>query len=540
MEFNTSYKTNIINQTFNVLLIITLFVLVCSDCNNNGLQSYSFFRSAFLLIIFLFLRITINIIGKDLCSLFLIIAISIWSNYESIKSILQIIKIIPSNNSLFICTGSFSNPGPLGGFLSVCAAIFLSWILSQKKTITTNTRGLFYFYICFSFLINIVVLPSSQSRAAILSFIISLCIFLLLNPKTRCLIIRHSILISIILALVAIYAYSSKKESFHGRLFINKINYMTMKRNGYHGVGIGNFSAAYGDTQIDYFSSKIYFDKGQIVFDNADPEIKIADNPAFAFNDLFQIGIEYGLFLLIVFVIICVFCLLILYQTYPPLFCGFCTMLIFSLFSYPFTMLQFQILLFSFLSYATFDYNKKNINLVLGLLIVILSYISIPSLNNFYHCKKAEMEWKELRFLYDQADYVTYERCCSKLFCYMKNNPIFLYEYANSLFFLGKFTQSEVVAEMGNALSCNSLFYILKGDLRNKQGDYIEAEALYKKAFYVLPDRLYPLYKLALLYKEQSDSLRLNNIIESINNFKPRIESYSTIELRELTKELKK
>jgi hypothetical protein len=57
-------------------------------------------------------------------------------------------------------------------------------------------------------------------------------------------------------------------------------------------------------------------------------------------------------------------------------------------------------------------------------------------------------------------------------------------------------------------------------------------------AFYVLPDRLYPLSRLARLYYDNGDTIKSRNMVDCIKRFRPRVESASTRQIRAEVDEL--
>jgi len=120
----------------------------------------------------------------------------------------------------------------------------------------------------------------------------------------------------------------------------------------------------------------------------------------------------------------------------------------------------------------------------------------------------------------------------------MRHNYPFLYEYACSQFMNGKVSQSEETLEQAMRLCCNSLLFNLLGDIHKAQGRLDEAEQDYMNAFYVLPDRLYPLSKLARLYYDTGDTVKLRNMVECIRGFRLRVESASTRQIRAQVDEL--
>ena len=82
------------------------------------------------------------------------------------------------------------------------------------------------------------------------------------------------------------------------------------------------------------------------------------------------------------------------------------------------------------------------------------------------------------------------------------------------------------------------MYRCLLGDLYKAQDRVADAEMEYQNAFYVLPDRLYPLGRLAALYHDSGDSVRFRNMVMSIREFEPRVESASTQSIRYMVDEM--
>ena len=70
-------------------------------------------------------------------------------------------------------------------------------------------------------------------------------------------------------------------------------------------------------------------------------------------------------------------------------------------------------------------------------------------------------------------------------------------------------------------------------------GDYREAEERYKHAFYMVPNRLYPLVLLAKLYYNEGDTVRFLKMSDVVEHFVPKVESVRTENLRAEIRELK-
>lgn len=467
----------------------------------------------------------------------IITGIQLWAIFEAIKGILQIVGIIGSGNILFSCTGSFDNPGPYGGFLAVCTAISLPRLACKGQN-SNGAAQISRIVTYTSVVLCCIVLPSTQSRAALLAVAGGVLSCLSVNTKTRSFARRYWLLLALCVIVLFTVVLAFKKQSASGRVFINKINLKTMVDNRMRGVGMGHFASAYGNAQTSYFKERIEFDNGNLVYYANDRERQVADAPNAPFNEYFRIGIEFGLWPLLVFVLLCGVTLRNLWNNVPELLCGFVSILLFMLFSYPLSKWQFLTVSVVCMACSAGRDNgmaRSGITVVAGLLFLLLT---VPELPRLRESRIDRAKWESQRFLYEGKNFDNYEYCCSQLYESQKCNCAFLYEYAYSLFMNGKLEESRIVAQQGLGVSCNPLLFILLGDLDKAQGKITQAEREYENAFYVLPDRLYPLSKLATLYYENHDTARFVNMVNSIRTFKPRVESASTKRIRFETDEM--
>lgn len=523
------------------ILVLTLFLsMLVSNRIHGDEVSAQLFNQIYVIMTGYFLVRIILGVNRKLLNL-IIMGIQLWAIFEVIKGILQIVGIIGSGNTLFSCTGSFDNPGPYGGFLAVCIAISLPRLVFKGQN--NNGVALISRIITYtSVVLCCIVLPSTQSRAALLAVAGGAASCLSVNIKARSLARRYWRLLALCVIVLFAVVLAFKQQSANGRVFINRINLKTMVDNRMRGVGMGHFAGAYGKSQMAYFKERIEFDNGTLVFDENDRERQVADTPNAPFNEFFRIGIEFGLFPLLVFMLLCGVTICNLWNSTPEFLCGFVSILCFMLFSYPLSEWQFLTLLVvcmacpagkagSVGSYMTWDY----IPVAAGAFFLC---ITLTKLSGLRECNLDRAKWESQRFLYEGRNFDNYEYCCSQLYESQKCNCAFLYEYAYSLFMNGKPEESRIVAQKGLQLSCNPLLFILLGDIDKAQGRITQAEQDYENAFYILPDRLYPLSRLATLYLENHDTVRLVNMVNSIRTFKPRVESASTQRIRFETDEM--
>ncbi len=508
------------------ILVLILFVSILVSNRMNGDEvSAHLFDNVYVIVAGYYLSRLLITVNQSFFHDAIIISVQLWTVFEALKGILQIIGVVSSNNMLFACTGSFDNPGPYGGFLAVGFLVSVFWLLKKGKALSWV-----------SVILCCVVLPSTQSRAALVAILASAVAYLALNTKARSFAVKYwkPVALLVIVACVAVFAF--KRQSASGRLFINRMNVRTMVDNGMHGVGMGHFSSAYGNSQMAYFAERIEFTDSNVVYDESDAERHVADAPNAPFNDYLRVGIEFGLWPMLLFVLLCGVSVRHLRMAGSPLLYGLVAMMVFMLFSYPLSEWQFLTVMIICMAYGASVSGKERVGLIRVGLPCVLSLLfvcmCVPKLRPLRECRKDEKAWENLRYLHEAKNYDNYEYCCSQLYDTQQYNCAFMYEYAYSLFMNRKYEESRDVAQKGLKLSCNPLLYILMGDLDKAQDRIISARQEYEKAFMIQPDRLYPLSKIAILYHDIGDTVRFMNMVNCIREFKPRVESALTRQIR--------
>lgn len=530
----------------DILIVILFMFMKISNKNNGDDISVMLFSFVDLLFVGYFLLRIIFQFGKRISHDLVIIVIEIVALYESILGIFQIIGVIKSNNYLFLCTGTFDNPGPLGGFLAICISISIAVVhektvnRGKKPCSTFDKMILMMSYLSITFCT--ILIPSTQSRAALLSIIFTSFIYLSKESIIRSWIINHLIFFIITIIFLMSLVLIFKRPSLNGRLITYKMELMTIIRNEYKGVGLGHFSNAYGKTQRDYFSKSIYINEGDLIYSESDKERIFADNPKVGFNDYLQFGIEFGvgpLILLLLFIMLIGFRL---FKYDSPLCQGLISLIVFASFSYPFSIWAFRLLFIVFAAYAGSEIRVNNsprgCNLFFALIYIVPLAIFFGSIEVIRTIHQYETKWESQRFIFGNGDYLSYEYCCSQLYPNMKHNCAFLYEYAYSLYMNRDLVGSETIVNQSLTLSGNALLFILLGDIHKEMGLIKEAEKDYLDSFFAIPDRLYPMYKLAVLYHDSNQITNYHNTVRSIDNFHPRIESQATNDIRDMLNEL--
>ena len=422
----------------------------------------------------------------------------------------------------------------------------------------------FYWQTTHIAIIALFILPATLSRSAILALGCSMLLLVVgtdfIRTKLKPILKSHGILLLLGLVFFGAGAYLIKKPSADGRLFMDKICIKAMCENGLKGVGQGNFGGAYGTAQANFFKKQID-EKGKDDLDWSainEHDRMTADCPDNAFNEYLFIGVEAGPFALLLFLGIIITAIVISFKRGTIWCYGLTAFAVFALFSYPLHVKQFQIMLPILLAAGVSD-RQQNIheqnhiikgNLVkdkkqlLGLIttfvILLVSStfigINLPKARLF---KQAESSWKKTEQWHKMECYEYVVEDCDTLLPYMKHNYRFLFAYGQSLNKTGNYKKSDSILIMGTEISSDPMFWNVMGNNSLALGKYCEAEARYKHAFYMVPNRLYPLTLLAKLYHAEGDTVRFLNMTEKVETFVPKIENANTKRLREEIRDIK-
>lgn len=486
-----------------------------------------------------------------------IIPIALICAYEVYLGLSQLFGYTSSNHSLFSITGSFQNPGPYGGFLAVCISLLVAYYVKNSDDKKSKSLSkLLYYIVSVVLVLAIIILPSTQSRSAILALSCSMFLMAFGNEKIRerikPFLKRYGILLALGFVIVGIGAYMIKKPSADGRFFMDRICIKTICDNGLRGAGTGRFGAAYGQTQARYFKEQI--DKnGKDDLDWRainEHDRMTADCPDNAFNEFLFLGVEEGPIVMLLFIALIVTAIFISFRS-DTIWCyGLTTLAVFAFFSFPFHVVQLQIMLTALLSacvsesqYSLFFKGRKEGRYTA--LIIMISALMVLSVTIVHRepqvkrYKQAVLSWQKI-YGWHRTEYYEYVvEDADTLLPLFKDDRHFLFAYGQSLNKIGQYEISDSILKIGTEISSDPMFWNVMGNNSLELGKYREAEECYKHAFYMVPNRLYPLCLLAKLYYTEGDTLRFLDISDKVETFVPKVESVNTERLRTEIKKLR-
>ncbi|MGI6757730.1 MAG: O-antigen ligase family protein [Bacteroidaceae bacterium] len=479
----------------------------------------------------------------------LVLVLSLYCGYETILGLYQFLGILRFNHSIFALTGSFNNPGPYAGFLSVCISLFIAYcfmnidMFKQKRLLKV-----IFWLVAIDGSISIIILSLTQSRSAMLALGFSMALLFLktkgFREGLRFLLKKNCLVLFVCVTLIGIGAYFFKKPSADGRLFMDKICVKAVLENGWKGTGLGKFGGAFGRAQADYFKERIE-KKGAFDLDWSvinEKERMIAGCPDNAFNEYLFIGVETGPIVMLLVIGIVTTAVVISFKRGTIWFCGMVSFSVFAFFSYPLHVMQMRMLFSIILGACLFDgKNSSNIGIiaVASVFFMILTFLLVRKKPVFKQRKQINSSWMQTVRWHENEYYEYVIESCEALFEYMKHDSNFLFSYGQSLNKTGQYEKSDSILKMGTEISSDPMFWNVMGNNSLALGRYREAEGRYKHAFYMVPNRLYPLNLLAKLYHAEGDTVRFLDMADNVELFVPKVESVNTERLRSEIRELK-
>jgi hypothetical protein len=422
--------------------------------------------------------------------------------YEVLIGGLQLVNGT-SRHNVYALTGTFQNPGPY------------SAILSMGLVMSCQAKKPYWIPLIFA-----ILLPATWSRAALLSAAVCLAIIYWEQWK------RWRWWVAVGALCIAAVFYFLKQGSADGRSIIYLVSLLNIYHSPIWGSGIGSFFHQYAE--------------GLALLCQQHPTFNVESTDVLmsAFNELLYIGVEQG-FVGLAFVIVLIILLFFqLKEKGKALGIGLLCLLIFSMFSYPLEQLPYQILFVVIAAYgATSIENTETVTTTNRLsqkyIFPIAAFCGVILLSCFAHHHimkraKAESEYRIMAgithpgFIDDYYD----------LFPLLRGNQYFLFEYAKALSEDGRFTDSNAILRIGTLISNDPMFYVIQGNNYLHMNLYEKAEQTYQKAFNIMPNRLYPLYRLMLLYDEKGDITKEKDMAQRVISFKEKVVSPATKEMK--------
>lgn len=499
--------------------------------------------------------------------------------YESTNGIIQMINGT-SRHHLYMLTGNFQNPGPfsaylmLGSVVGVCAVRerinldFLPTIKRHIKLIFGKVRmhigqkyqskydkvldksisfiDVMYIrhFIVISTALMLVVLPSTWSRAAFVGLVF--CTLFIYRGKYK----KYKYAVWGLLCIAAISLYFIKQGSADGRTMIWMSSLSSWMHEPWIGVGIGGFRHACAEGIAELW--------------NSTPNLRVFQSAGvtdYAYNALLKVLVEQGLIGTVLCILSVLFAMMRLYIQSKPLFMGILSLLIFSMFSYPFELLPYCIIAVVIIAWSEscsrkrldnedntqYSHIRKSITRIATKDIVICQKKAFVAISILVTAVMSFCLAKEIR------QHIDTDKDCNlftgmhnaafindyyELLPYELDNPQFLFDFAKTLRENKRYRDSNAILGLGIQVSADPMFYVIMGNNYRDEKFYDYAAKAYKKAFSIMPNRLYPLYQLMLMYRDNKEMYKAKTVAKQIIELKPKIQSPATDEMKQNAKSL--
>ncbi|WP_156113391.1 O-antigen ligase family protein [Wocania ichthyoenteri] len=535
-----------------LFLLVSYIIINRYSIQPEHVYSIRFFELLGLSILYIILR---NLQVKVYA--WFLFAIIISGSVQAVYGNLQILGFYPSNHSGFKLTGSFFNPGPYAGFLTIVYVVsfgvylykehfiqFLNLDFKNKKV--SNTIKYVVKNILLLALISIIlVVPATRSRAAWIGVLLSSIILLELRYQfvTRLLTkVNYTKRIALVVLTICIMciglfsAYQFKKGSADGRLFIWKVTTEIIKDSPIAGLGLDRFKTYYMNYQANYFVKH-----GETI------EAFVADNTYYAFNDWLQFFTEQGVIglILLLFLIYVLLNIKTITEYTIIKFLVLTTFIaagIFASFSYPMQILPFKLVIVLMLSLiALLDTNKYAIKIKQRLRIIALSksilaiIIILFLIEGIPYTKKvseAYKNWKTALNKYQYSDYVSAIDNYKKAYPILKNNGDFLMNYGKALTMNKMNDEAIEILERAKLYLNTTILETALGDAYKGTKQFSKAETAYLHAANMIPSRFYPLYLLVKLYDENGEGNKAVELARDILKKKVKVPSTAIKEIK--------
>ena len=424
---------------------------------------------------------------------------------EAVLGLMQLYGFRFSNHGIFRLTGTFYNPGPLGGYIAMAvpAVLYLfiktSQIYRRKSLLVKPVKYLIVIRYCVLLAmisVMLVVLPSTMSRTGWIAAVVSsgYVIYNLFPVKSW--IERHTSRIKIaVVAVVCVSAlvgaWKLKSESALGRLLIWKVSALAVADSPV--VGHSNFAAAYGNAQEEYF----------VNHSHNSAEAAVAGAPDYAFNEYLHFAVVWGVPLMLLVWAVVALVAIVGYRRGRYGFCGtVVAFMVFAFASYPAHLPAFvAVLLIAVTGCLWQRVNKLRVRMLfVGAAVVVA--VAMFFGYSFYNDRCESMRrWEKSRWLYNSKLYAKAAESYEAIEYEMKWNPRFLYEYGHSQYKSGKkldaiYTLKDCLKISGDAMVLNVL-----GECYQSYISFMShAEQCFIRSTRRLPNRMYPHYLLYRLY----------------------------------------
>ena len=423
---------------------------------------------------------------------------AIAGTYESMVGLIQLVGLKGAYSDTLQVTGTFCNSGPLGIYIAVMLSLCTCYYLRTHNRI-----------IGLSMIVMLMGLSSTWSRSAWLAYAIVLVLLF------RNFFIKHwRITLLLVVGIIAVL-YLIKQESADSRMLMNIVAFKEWTSHPWCGHGLGGYVHALAHGQMDFFLTN-----------PNSAYIACVGATNLAFNEYLRVMLEQGLVGLVFMLSRLGLSFFRLYRKHSPLFYAMFALCLAALFSYPFHLYPFSLLITMFVALAAngeTDEVKTGIGKKVAMSVCLVITLGLSVLMNYEIDRRVEKsnEARRIAFMHDVAFIDDYY----ELLPWMIDNREFLFHFGKTLREAGRYNDSNAILRMETELDTDPMAYVVMGRNYEDMNLYDEADSLYFQAFLLQPNRIYPLYRQMKLYEKIGDDVRKNKKACELLSFTPKVMS---------------
>lgn len=439
----------------------------------------------------------------------------------SAYGLLQYFGTVPSRHFAFPITGTYENPA---GFAAVQAALFPYALVlcldKERKRLICCFAGLTAVACSLTIIL-------SGSRAGLLALCAAAAVVFAFKTRVLSIFKTHKWLLIVLIPVAAIssfFLYHIKADSANGRLFVWSTCCDLIKERPLLGYGVGGIEKYYMDAQAAYFS--MHPDSQYVM---------LADNVTHPFNEYIKLTVNYGLVGLMIALCLLALTVKRLMKSREKVkvtgLAVTASVFVMCQFSYPFHYAAVWLISAMAVIPAFFGENEKDRATPMYLRIslpIMLSLLLMVVLRMLY----LDLKWAEMskRSLAGHTERMLpyYEQMKPQ----MKHNPLFLYNYAAELNYIGRYEESlAITEECRQGWNDYDVQILLADNLENtKRTD--SAIKAYRHASDMIPCRFEPLESLMSLYLNSADTLNAVIVAGEIMSKPVKVESMRVDQIR--------
>lgn len=508
---------------------VALFWWVCVSLNYVFVSPYPvaevYGKAMALGVAYVALRLVIPFCGRAFTRLWWV-GLCAAGGYELWTGFMQLAGREASRHHLFDVTGTFFNPGPYAIFVAVVLAVSVAWWYRHGEVFAGRGRwsrvGAWSVaavaVFCFP------VLVATWSRAAWVAVAVA-TVCLLWKAHRRMVLWGMGVAVC-----AGVAAYFLKQGSADGRLLMTMVAGRAWAGEWLCGHGLGGYAQAYGAAQEAFFAAR-----------PGSPLSVVAGSPEYAFNGVLGVGVEQGVLGAVPALVLGLWSLAVLCRRGEVSAYGWLVLLVSSLFSYPFALWPFLSLAVAWVALAaSLEAGTAEVRWWKRTAVWPVVAAGGWCVWHLSACTVRRVEaYEEFHRVCGVQD-VAFLEDYRKKYEDLKAYPDFLFTFGTALREAGRYNESNAMLRQGTRVSCDPVFYTLMGNNYRDLGAVAEAESAYRKAFGMLPGRMYPLYRLMKLYEAEGQMRKAEEMARQIIAFRPKVDSPAVREMKNEAKKLTK